>query len=1106
MLLLLCFLVPEGAAVSKKECAAALGQSRRQFDPAETTAGVTWLVEAVRVERERNGPCLAEVEVLLAEKLIGEGQAAMAARLARPHDRRVLDRALDSLGEECWSLDATDWSRPRVNVANLVSPRPQDFALRVCTYVDDHLLVSCGRTGLAGLGPNHTLTARVYGLPSGREVDALAVEFGAKSNKTCAVEPPPELFVWSLAFNGMPFVMHHHRVLAALEVRWEWHVVAGLAEGRADAKRPYSRRDLSKFHDDGTSAYLESIEDPRVRVYRRATWVDKIAMANEALNHAAARGGGGGGGTIIMQLDLDEVWTAAQIIMGMEVLNSSYECAFFDCHFLVGPDLETTSGYGHSYSYEWLRMWRVDPRFARWDSHAPPVLEVRDSSGWRQLTRCASRDETRRVVFAHHAYVRESQVEFKAAYYGYDGAISGWRALQNATRPVRVGDFLEWVARDFPDTMADTARVEPISTKMIPSLVPEPTREEALVAIDGVAFQRPGGMGIRRVWSNVIPRLGPRVVILRRGGSVSAPPIADDIDRLADRVVIGMICQTLKVRALVSTEYTTALDVPSILMVHDLTPERFAWVGQYWVEKRRSIRQAAGIIAVSNATARALGHYYPEARQAVVAHNAVDLDVFRPPPRVKERRKNYVLWVGPRGGYKNGLALLRALYEARAHHISLWLVGGGAPSAEELALLGGGYFNLTWTHTPYLSDRDLAAAYAGAIALVYLSRDEGFGLPVLEAMACGCPVIATKIPAIEELVAATPGTVLVPPDRLTAIWHGIQSAATTTSSSRFTHSLRARAELFGSWEAAAAAIWSSLILVHSWNKKIAVIENEFGEIGIDDALVDKRVISDEEFIEMNNGCICCTVRGDLIRILTKLARRDDLDGVIVETTGLADPAPVIQTFFVDQTIASRTRLDAVVTVVDAKHILEDVAKEEATEQIIFADRVVLNKIDLVDDVEPVERMIRALNPTAKILHAKDADVPPSAILDVEAFSLEKALDVDPELLEDTDHQHDPTVTSVGLEISGVMDLDKLNAWLGDLLRTRGVDIFRMKGIVCVDNTNFVFQGVHMVFSGKPLAADDDKARCSSSKMVFIGRNLDSRELRQGFESCRVVVR
>ena len=223
-----------------------------------------------------------------------------------------------------------------------------------------------------------------------------------------------------------------------------------------------------------------------------------------------------------------------------------------------------------------------------------------------------------------------------------------------------------------------------------------------------------------------------------------------------------------------------------------------------------------------------------------------------------------------------------------------------------------------------------------------------------------------------------------------------------------------------------------------------MIENEFGEVGIDDALV---LDAEEEIFEMNNGCICCTVRGDLIRILGALMRRRDrFDQILIETTGLADPAPVAQTFFVDDEIRDRLRLDAIVTMADAAHVLEhldevkpDDVENEAVEQVAFADRMILNKVDLVDEpkLTAVESRLRSINSAAEIVRSQDAKVDLDRILDVGAFDLQRVLTDDPAFLEQTDHQHDQTVTSVGFQIDGDIDVDKLNDWLGELLGYRG---------------------------------------------------------------------
>ncbi|MBY0338062.1 MAG: GTP-binding protein [Acetobacteraceae bacterium] len=296
------------------------------------------------------------------------------------------------------------------------------------------------------------------------------------------------------------------------------------------------------------------------------------------------------------------------------------------------------------------------------------------------------------------------------------------------------------------------------------------------------------------------------------------------------------------------------------------------------------------------------------------------------------------------------------------------------------------------------------------------------------------------------------------------------------------------------------------ILTENHGKKFAVVINEFGELGVDNDLV---VDADEEVFEMNNGCICCTVRGDLIRILGGLMkRRDRFDGIIVETTGLADPAPVAQTFFVDEDVKRATRLDSIVTVVDAKHLsarLND--SSEAEEQIAFADLLVLNKMDLVseEEAEAVERRIRAINPYAEIRRATKSDVPIEAVIGRDSFKLERILEREPEFLSGEDHhEHDSEVNSVSFEVSRPVDPEKFNAWMSDLLATKGQDLLRTKGILAYpgEDRRFAFQAVHMIADGDFIGPwKEGDAR--KSKIVFIGRDLNRPQLRRGFEACQV---
>ncbi|MBD2082167.1 GTP-binding protein [Leptolyngbya sp. FACHB-17] len=294
------------------------------------------------------------------------------------------------------------------------------------------------------------------------------------------------------------------------------------------------------------------------------------------------------------------------------------------------------------------------------------------------------------------------------------------------------------------------------------------------------------------------------------------------------------------------------------------------------------------------------------------------------------------------------------------------------------------------------------------------------------------------------------------------------------------------------------------LLHHEHGKKVAVIVNEFGDVGIDSQLV---MDADEEILEMNNGCICCTVRGDLIRIVGNLMeKREKFDHIVIETTGLADPAPVIQSFFVDETMRSKTQLDAVVTVVDAKYIWEHWDSNEAQEQIAFADVILLNKIDLVsaERLGTLEQRIRSVNAFAKLYRTHNCNLEISSILGVKAFDLKNALSIDPEFLNESAHEHDETVFSVSIVEPGVVNSDKLTTWLNQLVQIQGQNIFRMKGILNVDDEDrrFVLQGVHMLLDGRP-GRPWKSNELRRNEMVFIGRELPEAELKSGFQSCLV---
>lgn len=305
------------------------------------------------------------------------------------------------------------------------------------------------------------------------------------------------------------------------------------------------------------------------------------------------------------------------------------------------------------------------------------------------------------------------------------------------------------------------------------------------------------------------------------------------------------------------------------------------------------------------------------------------------------------------------------------------------------------------------------------------------------------------------------------------------------------------------------------VLTENHGKRVAVIENEFGEVGVDDALVKQRLSAEEEIFEMNNGCICCTVRGDLIRILKSLLSRREgkrLDAIFIETTGMADPAPVAQTFFVDDEITALTELDAIVTVVDAKHINQQLdrpraegAENEAEEQLAFADIVVLNKVDLVteDEKAAVRQRIQTINAGVEILEAQNARVDVNKIIGIRGFNLDEVLRKEPTFLEDQDHEHDQTITSVGLAFEGEVVQAELERLITKLITTKGPDLFRYKGVLAVAgvDSKYVFQGVHMLFGGT-FSEEWEEGETRTCRFIFIGKNLDKESITQDFLACK----
>ncbi|HMA50065.1 MAG TPA: GTP-binding protein [Magnetospirillaceae bacterium] len=298
------------------------------------------------------------------------------------------------------------------------------------------------------------------------------------------------------------------------------------------------------------------------------------------------------------------------------------------------------------------------------------------------------------------------------------------------------------------------------------------------------------------------------------------------------------------------------------------------------------------------------------------------------------------------------------------------------------------------------------------------------------------------------------------------------------------------------------------ILSEAHGHRYAVMVNEFGEIGIDHDLIEA---GDEELVEMSNGCLCCTVRGDLIRALYGLlGRADAFDTVLIETSGLAEPAPVLQSLLVDPYLRERTEIASVITLADAAHVERRLADSvEAVEQIAFADQILLNKTDLADEqtLTRIEARLRALNPLARLQRSRHGDIPLDRLLSGGGFSLDRIVELEPDLLAGTlhrhdHHHHDHAIDSVSLRAERPLDQARFTAWIEALIAERGADILRAKGILDIAGaeSRLVVQAVHHQLEGdfqRPWRPGE--IRCS--RLVLIGRHLDAAALRRGFAGC-----
>jgi glycosyltransferase involved in cell wall biosynthesis len=617
---------------------------------------------------------------------------------------------------------------------------------------------------------------------------------------------------FTIVLNGEPFIRYHLDVFRQLPFDWHWHVVEGVASLVHDTAWSVAAggRIDPASHDhglsvDGTTSYLDEIaadEPERISIYRKpggSFWDGKLEMVSAPLPKIREA-------CLLWEVDADELWTSEQIASMRQLFRNEPDrtAACYWCHYVPAPGsvIATRYNYAANPAVDWVRTWRYRPG-DRWEAHEPPILLRPRRGSYIDLVKKHPflHDETEDAgaVFQHFAYATEQQVRFKETYYGYGRALEGWRELQDAVRtargPLRLGDYLPWVP---DDTLVDDAgrrHVPPLARQRddgswsFPrggSAPPAAPVRDGVIVVDGVFFQHFLKSGITRVWLSYLREwlktgFAERVVFLDRGGAGprlpglptrSIPRWRDDLTA-QDSLRLQRICDEERAALFVSTYYTTPIATPSVMLVYDLIPERLGldMSDSVWDEKRLAIEHASAYACISENTRRDLLELEPPAKRkradvvplGVDDHFAVapeaDVAAFRAEHRLD---RPYFLVVGERRGvegYKNVRLVFRALRdwpEAGAHE--LVCVGGAADIEPDLTRTAP----QMRVRRLALSDEDLRLAYAGAIALLFPSRYEGFGLPVAEAMACGCPVITTPLSSLPEV--AGDAAIYVDPD------------------------------------------------------------------------------------------------------------------------------------------------------------------------------------------------------------------------------------------------------------------------------------------------------------------------------------------------------
>lgn len=655
---------------------------------------------------------------------------------------------------------------------------------------------------------NYILVAKNYSLRNGYSIFKKSNSNGNNSFVTEKIEQilvsklvkegtlPIQFF--TIVLNGEPFVRYHIDILKQLPFGWHWHIVEGVAELNHDTAWSVrlGGRVSEELHRngrsyDGTTKYLDELarEYPNnITIYRKPEgvfWDGKREMVNAPLTNIQEE-------CLLWQIDVDELWTVEQICTARQMFinNPDKTAAFYWCWYFVGEKLviSTRNCYAQNPQQEWLRTWKFKPG-AFWAAHEPPVLVESLPDG--QLKNVADQNpflheetEDNGLVFQHFAYVTEEQLRFKEKYYGYRNAVAQWKVLQHTKLPVTLREYFSWVEDGTQVDSANACGVVPIAQRESDGnvwrfLQPDEVQQQLaqiqkpipIVIVDGVFFQL-YQTGIARVWESLLKEWAENsfrehIIVLDRAGT--APKISGIKYRTvsaysysntnADREMLQQICDEEGADVFISSYYTTPLTTPSVFMAHDMIPELFGWDlrNPMWQEKHYGIQHASAYIAVSENTAKDLVKVFPDISKdtVTVAHGGV-ASVFSPAQNQEINAfktkygivKPYFLLVGAGAGYKNSILFFQGFSQLASNNgFDLVCTGSGGVLAPEFRSHTSG----CTVHMLQLSDEELAIAYSGALALVYPSKYEGFGLPIVEAMASGCPIITCSNGSIPEV-------------------------------------------------------------------------------------------------------------------------------------------------------------------------------------------------------------------------------------------------------------------------------------------------------------------------------------------------------------------